>query len=104
MSRTLRHVLLALALLCSQQAAQLHALSHTARDLTVALGGEKSAPPLGHPAAQCIAFHAIDSALSDIAPLLVAQHAVPSLVASFSLPPPFAPRIVFDSRAPPSLS
>ncbi len=104
MSRTLRHVLLALALLCSQQAAQLHAFSHVTHDLAVALGGEKSAPPVGHPAEKCVAFHAIDSALPGIAQPVIAHCAAPSQLASFSLPIPFAPRIMFDSRAPPSLS
>lgn len=104
MNRVLRHLLLALALLFSQQAAQLHGFSHFKRDLAVALGDRKSTPPVGHPAEQCVAFHAIDSVLPGIAQPLIAHCAVDSLVAGFSLPIPFAPRIVFDSRAPPSLS
>ena len=104
MNRTLRHILLALALLFSQQAAQLHALSHLERNLALVLGGEKSAPPVGHPAEHCLAFHAIDSVLPGVAQPVIARCAAPPHLASFSLPPPFAPRIMFDSRAPPSLS
>lgn len=104
MSRTLRHLLLALALLFSQQAAQLHALSHLNRDLAAAMGGEKKAPPVGHPAEQCLAFHAVDSALPGTAPAPALRCGVQPLVARVSLPLPFAPQIVFDSRAPPVLS
>ena len=104
MNRTLRHVLLALALLFSQQAAQLHAFSHFKRDLAAALGDRKSTPPVGHPAEQCVAFHAVDSALPGIAQPVIARCAAPLHLAAFSLSLPFAPRIVFDSRAPPTLS
>jgi hypothetical protein len=104
MSRVLRHLLIALALLFSQQAAQLHGLSHLRHDLKVANRDGKSAPPIGHPAEQCLAFHALDSAL----PILAGQCEPPrvelSVVASFTLPLLHPPRIVFDSRAPPSLS
>ena len=104
MNRTLRHVLLALALLFSQQAAQLHGFSHFKRDLAAALGDKKSTPPVGHPAEQCLAFHAIDSVLPGMAQPVIARCAAPVHLAGFSIPLPFAPRIVFDSRAPPSLS
>ena len=104
MSSLFRHILLALVLLFSQQAAQLHALSHLPRDLAAGLGGEKKAPPVGHAAEQCLAFHAIDSAAPGIASPIVANCAASTPVAGFNLPLPFAPRIVFDSRAPPSLS
>lgn len=103
MSRNVRHLLLALALLFSQQSALLHALSHLNRDL-VAAGGEKKAPPAGHPAEQCLAFHAVDSALPGIAPAPALRCGVQVLAARVSLPLPFAPQIVFDSRAPPVLS
>jgi hypothetical protein len=100
----LRNVFLALVLLFSQQAAHLHALSHLNRDLALALGSEKKAPPVGHPAEQCLSFHAVDSVLPGVAQAPIARCGVDQSVASFSLPLPFAPRIVFDSRAPPSHS
>lgn len=104
MSFLFRHILLALVLLFSQQAAQLHGLSHLQRDLAAGLGGEKNAPPVGHAAEQCLAFHAIDSVLPGIASSFVANCAATTPVAGFKLPLPFAPRIVFDSHAPPPLS
>jgi hypothetical protein len=101
MSRVLRHLLIALALLFSQQAAQLHALSHLGNDLKNAAYDGKSAPPVGHPSEQCLAFHALDSAL----PILALGGEPPrvelSAVAFFTLPLLHPPRIVFDSRAPP---
>jgi hypothetical protein len=104
MSRALRHLLIALALLFTQQAAQLHALSHLGHDLKLAAGGGKSAPPLGHPAEQCLAFHALDSALPILAFSLEPPRAELSAVARFTQPLLHPPRIVFDSRAPPALS
>jgi len=104
MNRSLRYFLLALALLFSQQAAQLHAFSHFKRDMAAAAGDRKSAPPVGHPTEQCLAFHAIDSVLPGMSQPVIARCAAPSFLASFSLPLPFAPRIVFDSRAPPLFS
>jgi len=104
MSLTFRHILLALVLLFSQQAAQLHGLSHLKRELAMAAGGEKKAPPVGHPAEQCLAFHAVDSVLPGVAQPLTVHCGVQDLVAAISLPVPFAPRIVFESRAPPSFS
>ena len=104
MRRSLRHLLLAVALLFTQQAAQQHALSHLGQDLRVAQRGGKSAPPVGHPAEKCLAFHALDSAL----PLLACAFEPPRValpaVAGFTLPLLLPPRIVFDSRAPPALS
>ena len=58
-SRTLKCVFLALAVLFAQQAAQLHALAHAQNELVQPLKGK----PLTHPAEQCLAFYAIDSAL-----------------------------------------
>ena len=103
MNRVLQ-IFFALALLLSQYAAQMHSMSHLHHELAVAEHGEKSAPPLGHTIEKCIAIHALHGAITG------GSAAVdPSCVA---LPPdvqfvvalPFPPRIVFDSRAPPTLS
>src|SRR5450759_3044700 len=105
MHRPLRHLLIALVLLFGQQAAQLHTLSHLGQDLAGAQGGAKGpSSPVGHPAAQCLAFHAMDSALPSLAPALDLHHVAPLAPAPFTLPLPFSPRIAFDSRAPPVLS
>ena len=104
MSQILRRVLIAVALLLSQQAAQLHGLSHLGRDLAVLKGGDKGAPPIGHPTEQCLAFHALDSALQNPAPAPELQFAAFPAVAYAAIPLPLPARIVFDSRAPPFLS
>ena len=52
MKRTLRHLLIAVALVFVQQAAQLHALSHLKHDLIKAERGGKCVPPISHPAEQ----------------------------------------------------
>lgn len=104
MKRILRHLLLAMALLFSQQAAQLHAFSHFKRDMALALGDKKTAPPISHPAEQCLAFHAVDSFLPGVSQPGIARCAVPPYLASFRNFLPVAARIVFDSRAPPSVS
>lgn len=104
MNRTLRHLLIAAALVFTQQAAQLHALSHLKRDLVMAERGGQCVPPVSHPAEQCIAFHAVDSVLAALAPAIDPPRVAPLAIASFVLPLPFAPRIEFDSRAPPVLS
>lgn len=57
--RTLKCVFLALIVLFAQQAAQLHALAHAQDELAQPHKGK----PASHPLEQCIAFHAIDSAL-----------------------------------------
>ncbi|MSQ50763.1 MAG: hypothetical protein EXR28_02625 [Betaproteobacteria bacterium] len=101
MNSMFRHILLALALLFSQQAAQLHGLSHAKSDLAAAMGGEKKAPPAGHPAEQCLAFHAVDSVLPGIAQVSLVACGLDESVVAFELPLFFGPRIVFDSRAPP---
>jgi len=104
MNRTLRHLLVAAALVFAQQAAQLHALSHVKRDLAMAGCGGKCIPPVSHPAEQCIAYHAVGSALPSLAPAIEpAPGALPAL-AAVVLPLSFPPRIEFDSRAPPVLS
>lgn len=104
MHRTLRHLLIALLLLFGQQAAQFHALSHLGQDLACAEGAAKGPCPAGHPAAQCLAFHAMDSALPSLASALDLHHVAPVAPAPFTLPLPSSPRIEFDSRAPPVLS
>ena len=101
MNRTLRLLLVALALLFGQQAAQLHALSHLAQDPLRVAGGEKSAPPAGHPAAQCLMFHAVVSALSGSPAAFEPVRAAPPGPTPIALPVPFPPRLEFDSRAPP---
>jgi hypothetical protein len=102
MNRSLRHLLIAAALVFGQQAAQLHALSHLKQDVAECAG--KCAPPLGHPVAQCLAFHAVDSALPNFAPAIDPSWVALPAIALAALPLPFAPRIEFDSRAPPVLS
>ena len=57
--RTLKCVFLALMVLFAQQAAQLHALAHAQDELAQPHKGK----PASHPLEQCVAFHAIDSAL-----------------------------------------
>ena len=104
MNRTLRHLLLALALVFAQQATQLHTLVHLKRDVVMAERGGKCVPPVNHPAEQCIAYHAVDSALPVLALAIEPPRIALPIVASVDLPLPFAPRIEFDSRAPPVLS
>jgi hypothetical protein len=103
-NRTLRHLLIALALLFGQQAAQLHAVSHLAHDPYRVAGGERGTPPAGHPAAQCLMFHAVDSALPTLVTAIAPIHAAPPAAAHVSLALLLPPRIAFDSRAPPVLS
>ena len=104
MNRTLRHLFVAAALVFAQQAAQLHALSHLEHDLIKAELGGKGVPPIGHPAEKCIAYHAVDSTLPSLAAAIEVPRVSQPVLASFTLPLPFAPRIEFDSRAPPTLS
>jgi hypothetical protein len=104
MNGTLRHVLIAAALVFAQQAAQLHALSHTQRDVAMAERGGKCVPPVSHPAEQCIAYHAVDSAMPALALAIDPPRIALPAVTPVALPLPFSPRIEFDSRAPPLLS
>jgi hypothetical protein len=104
MKGTLRHLLLAAALVFAQQAAQLHALSHLQRDLAMAECGGKCVPPVSHPAELCIAYHAVDSVLPGLAPTLEPPRIALPAVARVTLPLPSSPRIEFDSRAPPLLT
>lgn len=104
MNRTLRHLLIAMAVLFAQQAAQLHALVHVRHNIALADLGGQDAPPLGHTAAQCLAFHAVGSALPSLG-LAVGPVPLPRPEAvHFVLPIPLAARTPFDSRAPPALS
>jgi hypothetical protein len=57
--RTLKCLFLAVVVLLAQQAAQLHALAHAQDQLAQPHKGK----PVSHPLEQCVAFHAIDSAL-----------------------------------------
>jgi hypothetical protein len=57
--RTLKCLFLAVIVLFAQQAAQLHALAHAQDELAQPHKGK----PVSHPIEQCVAFHAIDSAL-----------------------------------------
>jgi hypothetical protein len=103
MRRTLRHLLIALALLFGQQVAQVHALTHLERAAACGQREGKITCSGGHPAAQCLAFHAVDSALPVVAPALALSGVAPPSPADFTLPLPLSPRIEFDSRAPPGL-
>ena len=58
-ARTLKCLFLAVIVLFAQQAAQLHALAHAQDQLAQPQKGK----PASHPIEQCVAFHAIDSAL-----------------------------------------
>jgi hypothetical protein len=100
-NRTLRHVLVAAALVFTQQAAQSHALSHLKHDLVKAERGGKCIPPVSHPAELCIAYHAVDSTLPGLAPAIDPPQVALPAVAAVVPPPLFPPRIEFDSRAPP---
>ena len=62
---TFAWLLLGLVVLFAQQAAQLHALSHARDELAQPHKGKAAS----HPIEQCIAFHAIDSALTATAAL-----------------------------------
>jgi hypothetical protein len=104
MNRTLRYLLIAAALVFAQQAAQLHILAHFKHDPIKSERGGKCVPPVNHPAEQCIAFHAVDSVLSNLALGIEPVRVVLPVLALAVLPPPFPPRIEFDSRAPPALS
>ena len=57
--RTLKCLFLAVIVLFAQQAAQLHAQAHAQDQLAQPQKGK----PASHPIEQCVAFHAIDSAL-----------------------------------------
>jgi hypothetical protein len=101
LNRTLRNLLVALALLFSQQAAQVHALSHLDSEFAGAQRQTKGKFPVSHPAAQCLLFHAIDCAPPPaIASVALVGATLPSPL-QIALPLPLQTRIEFDSRAPP---
>jgi hypothetical protein len=102
MNRVWRHLFLVLALLFAQQAAQLHAFSHVRHALQS--DPDKGAPSSTHPAAQCLAFHAVDSVLPCGKIALDPPRIEPAPPAFVALPLSRAPRIAFRSRAPPGLS
>jgi len=59
-TRALKYLLLAFVVLFAQQAAQLHALAHAEDQLAQPQKGKAAT----HPIEQCIAFHAVGSALT----------------------------------------
>jgi hypothetical protein len=101
MNRTLRYVLIAAALLFGQHAALLHAFSHVPNDPGKSERGQKGTPVPGHLSAQCLAFHAVDSALPNHARAPQLRQAALPAAKSFILPLPLLARLQFDSRAPP---
>ena len=104
MNRTLRHLLVAFALVFTQQAAQLHALSHLKHDLVKAERGGKCIPPISHPAEKCIAYHAVDSTLPSLAAAIDPPRVALPTFKAVVLPLSHPPRIEFDPRAPPLFS
>jgi hypothetical protein len=82
----------------------LHALSHLKHDLIKAERKGQCVPPINHPVEQCIAYHAVGSALPSLGLAMELSRVVLPHSAVLALPIPFAPRIEFDSRAPPLLS
>jgi hypothetical protein len=101
MTRALHPWLLALILLFGQQAAWVHGLSHTG--LAEHSHSEDDAPASPHPAAQCVAFHAVDSVIPCGKVALDPPRITPQPPRFVALPPWLPSRIEFDSRAPPPL-
>lgn len=97
-------VLLILALPLTQAGAQLHALADAQYELASMQGGGKGAPPLDHPLAKCLAFHAVDNVLSCPPVVLEAQRFDAPLFAPVLWSFLSSPRIAFDARAPPRIS
>jgi len=101
MTRLLRPLLLAAALLFSQHAALLHGLAHAEHEIALASHADGKAPALDHGVDVCAAFGALAQALGNatVAP----QRASARVVAQFTAfaAAPATTRIVFDSRAPP---
>ena len=92
-----------LALLLGQLGAQLHEVSHLRHDVAAARYGESKAPPLGHSADVCVAYHAVCSAIGHAGqwPLLrpAPPQAVTLALRFFLLR---TQRVEFLSRAPPA--
>ena len=107
--KRLRHLLslvLAAALIAGQWAGQLHALSHAEYDLAIAgqaqTGGDSPAP-LDHARDRCVAFHAVDCALSAPPLAFVGTDPAVTLVIQPGLPLRAAKHTAYSSRAPPVL-
>ena len=104
MTRPLRYLLLALALLFSQHAAMLHGVAHAKHELAVAQSEAGKAPVLDHGIDVCAAFGALAHALGSFVGAACAASAGFAATAVFSPTLTLPARIVFDSRAPPCLN
>jgi hypothetical protein len=83
----------------------LHEVSHLRHDVAAARYGESKAPPLGHSADVCVAYHAVCSAIGHAGHWPVLPPAPPQAVAfAFRLWILRAPQVQFHSRAPPASS
>lgn len=91
------------SLLYSQAAAHLHALSDAAYNLAKVESGGKNLPR-PHPIEKCLAFHAVGSAITGFTLAFDPPPLDSEPVIQVQLPVPRAPRVAFDSRAPPVLS
>lgn len=103
-SKAIHSLLLIAALALAQHAAMLHGLVHAEHDLALATHPDGKVPPLGHGLNVCAAFDALAHAVGN-APVALPGASVQARArtASFRVVL-LAPRIVFDSRAPPALS
>ncbi|MFY9315637.1 MAG: hypothetical protein WAO95_08765 [Burkholderiales bacterium] len=101
MTRTLRYLLLVVALLFSQHAAMLHGLGHAEHELALAAERDGDAPALDHGDNVCAAFGTLVHALGvGDAAQAVALRAFDEFFGSFQNAPAVT-RVGFDSRAPP---
>ena len=103
LTRALRPLLMVLALLLGQHAAQAHALVHLAGDLQGGFKTTNKPGQVGHPAAQCLLFHAIDSAPPPAPPSPAGAHTESASCGYPAVTFLAPPRLGFDSRAPPRL-
>ena len=99
MIRTLHPWLLALLLLVGQHAAWVHGLSHATFDATS--HSNEDGPNGPHPAAQCLVYHAVESAIPCGKVAVEPPRIQPQAPRFVDLPLWRASRIEFDSRAPP---
>jgi hypothetical protein len=101
MTRLLRPLLLAAALLISQHAAMLHGIAHAAHEVELASSAGGKAPALDHGADVCAAFGALAHALAGTTAVQPegdrTAQARGAPFQSFTA----ATRVVFDPRAPP---
>jgi len=104
MNRSLRYLLLVVALLFSQHAAILHGLAHARHDIALATHDHGKAPPApDHGLNVCAAFGALAHALGN-AVVATSGACVQALAQAAGFHVVLvASRIVFDSRAPPFL-